>query len=210
MGTPIIVRTALFLYLLCTWYPFRWVIRLLWARDDDDDDDDGAATDDDGPRSAACRSVLRRCERSDLELLVQFAQDFVVFHAYFLYAAIVAATSGSTFAVNRLGLAFSIATLLWIVASHNYFHPTPTVQEYNATFFKEFILFYTIGALILILIPGKSGSSFEPSKTTRQQHHRMKWSIPANAIFCGAVRALYSSLSLLAHSHERNVLFFDM
>jgi hypothetical protein len=96
------------------------------------------------------------------------------------------------------------------VASHNYFHPTPTVQEYNATFFKEFILFYTIGALILILIPGKSGSSFEPSKTTRQQHHRMKWSIPANAIFCGAVRALYSSLSLLAHSHERNVLFFDM
>jgi hypothetical protein len=203
MSTPIIVRTALFLYLLCTWYPFRWVIRLLWARDDDD-----GATDGSGPRYAACRSVLRRCENSDMDLLVQFAQDFVVFHAYFLYAAIVAATSsGSTFAVNRLGLAFSIATLVWIVASHNYFHPTPTVQEYNATFFKEFILFYTIGALILILIPGKSGSSFEPSKTTGQQHHRMKWSIPANAIFCGAVRALYSSFSFSSFTRAQRIVF---
>jgi hypothetical protein len=202
MGTQI-ARTALLLHLLCTWYPFRWVIRLLLASNlllsparrgqREDQHDDHSNNNDDDECIAACLSVLNQCQRNEMELLVQFAQDFLVINFYFLYAAIVA-TSSTTHAVNRLCLAYSMATLVWLVASHNYFHPTPTVHEYNARFFKESVWCYSIGSLILFLVPGRPGSNaFQPTttNTTRSRQHRtsMKWSIPANAIFCGAVRA---------------------
>jgi hypothetical protein len=211
MGTQI-VRTALLLHLLCTWYPFRWVIRLLLASNlllshrqrEDHHEDDHNNNDGDDECIAACLSVLRHCQRNEMELLVQFAQDVLVINAYFLYAAIVA-TSSTTHSVNRICLAYSMATLVWLVASHNYFHPTPTVHEYNATFFKESVWCYSIGSLILVLVPGRPGSiTFQQSTNMtrhQRQHHRtsMKWSIPANAIFCGAVRAGLISLNNFCH-----------
>lgn len=177
MGTRI-VRTALLLHLICTWYPFRWVIRLLAASRFCHGDDTVANC------REVCLSVLQFCQRDEMELLVQFSQDFMVYNGYFLYLAIV---TPSTYAVNRIGLAFSSSTLVFLVVSHNYFHPTPTVQEYTTTFLKESIVCYSIGLLILFLIPGKP--MFQTSTMKRQSLRTMKWSIPANAIFCGAVRA---------------------
>lgn len=161
MGTKI-VRSALLLHLFCTLYPFRWMIPL-FRRDDDE--------------TAASR-VLQNTSHNSIELLLHFAEDFGVIYFYLLYAAI---ATPSTYAVNRICLAFCIANVLLLVVTHNYFHPIPTIREYDPGFFREMLIWNGFGFLLLILIPGPIQRKEFPTRT-------MKWSIPANAIFCGAVR----------------------
>lgn len=159
MGTKI-VRSALLLHVLCSLYPFRWLFRK---------DDDGSAA----------SMILHNTSAAETSILLKhFAQDFGVIYGYLAYAAI---TSPSTYAVNRLCLAFSVLNVLLLVVTHNYFHPTPTIQEYDARFFREMLVWNGIGILVLILIPGPIQRKEFPAR-------KMKWSIPANAIFCGAVR----------------------
>lgn len=87
-------------------------------------------------------------------------------------------TTATTVAYHRILLALSLSSLIimsWIQA---FFHPTPKELEFDSDFFTSMV-FYTLLAASVSL-------------WTIQTHPyipvpSMKWSIPANAMFCGAV-----------------------
>jgi len=89
-------------------------------------------------------------------------------------------TKENTVSFHYLLLASSTTTLVVLAWLQNYFHPTPTISEFNPEFFTNMVFHHSV-ALGLSL--------WTVLKHPRIYVDSMKWSIPANAIFLGAVRS---------------------
>jgi hypothetical protein len=61
----------------------------------------------------------------------------------------------------------------------NYFHPVPSAHEFDSDFFTSMVFFHLLAIAV---------SLWTVLTHSRPPYQVMKWSIPANAIFCGAVR----------------------
>jgi hypothetical protein len=88
-------------------------------------------------------------------------------------------TTATTVAFHRILLVISASSLLVLSWLQTFFHPTPKEKEFDPDFFKSMV-FYTLTASAL--------SAWTIVTQPYVPIPSMKWSIPANAIFCGAVR----------------------
>jgi hypothetical protein len=61
----------------------------------------------------------------------------------------------------------------------HYFHPAPSAHEFDSDFFSSMVFFHLLAIAV---------SLWTVLTHARPPYQVMKWSIPANAIFCGAVR----------------------
>lgn len=122
----------------------------------------------------------KRCTRLE-ELVVQ---DFGVrFISSYSLAWVVfftmRTTISTTVAFHRILFALSWSQLIVISWLQAFFHPTPSEREFSSEFFGNMVL-YTMAATAISLW-SIATHPYIPVES-------MKWSIPANAIFCGAVR----------------------
>lgn len=93
-------------------------------------------------------------------------------------------TTATTVAFHRILLAMSLSSLIIMSWLQSFFHPNPKEQEFAPEFFNN-VVFYTLlasGVSLWMILT----HAYIPVPS-------MKWSIPANAIFCGAVRRIYWS-----------------
>jgi hypothetical protein len=103
----------------------------------------------------------------------------------------------STFSLvsfHEILLGASLASLLFLTWLQNYyhpvpseswfqhyFHPAPSAHEFDSDFFNSMVFFNLLAIAV---------SLWTVLTHARPPYQVMKWSIPANAIFCGAVRNL--------------------
>lgn len=94
-------------------------------------------------------------------------------------------TRGNVVAFHKILLLNSMFTLLTIAWMQNYFHPD-THFEFRPEWFNS-VVFYTLAALALSLWTVRQGPPAMPPQ--------MKWSIPGNAVFIGAVVNLFVAVA---------------
>jgi hypothetical protein len=88
----------------------------------------------------------------------------------------------STFSLisfHKILLGGSFGSLLFLAWLQNFFHPAPSAHEFDTDFFTSMVFFHLL-AIALSFWTVLTHPIAPPQI--------MKWSIPANAIFCGAVR----------------------
>jgi len=168
---------------------------------------------------APCRIFHAARECSDTEEIVirDFGARFISQYSLAWFVCIIMRTStANTVAYHRILLALSISQLLIMTWLQTFFHPTPTQQEFDPDFFTNMV-FYTVMATVVSLWTVAT-QPYIPVGS-------MKWSIPANALFCGGVSGFirpYPLMHLLEtfltfllscyHSHHfsRCSMFFSL
>lgn len=109
-------------------------------------------------------------------------------------------TNESAVAFHKILLLLSVCSLLMFAWLQNFFHPVSRAEfEFDQQFFARCV-FYYIAAIALSLWTLASHSKTSPSP--------MKWSIPANSVFFGAVINLFIATAMFQALWEGNVQSF--
>lgn len=103
-------------------------------------------------------------------------------------------TNASAVAFHKILLGASAATLVKLAWLQNYYRPPPHRFEFNPEFFVRAIFYHLLAICVSFWIV----SSYPKSEPAT-----MKWSIPGNAVFTGAVINLFVSV------YSFQTLFFD-
>jgi len=133
---------------------------------------------------APCRifHADRECSSEEELVIRDFGARFISQYSLAWFVCIIMRTStANTVAYHRILLALSVSQLLIMWWLQTFYHPTPTQREFDPDFFKNMV-FYTVSATAVSLWTVLT-QPYIPVGS-------MKWSIPANAIFCSGVRFL--------------------
>lgn len=131
--------------------------------------------------------VDRKCTMVEENVIHDFGARYI--SQYSLVCFVVSLLHTSTMnavAFHRILLLQSLLQLIVLSWLQMFFHPTPLEQEFDPTFFTD-MLVYTITASIISLCMVVT-HPYQPSES-------MKWSIPANAIFCSGVYNIFLALA---------------
>ena len=142
---------------------------------------------------APCRIFHADRECTDTEELVirDFGARFISQYSLAWFVFIIMRTStATTVAYHRILLALSISQLLVMTWLQTFFHPSTNQREFDPDFFTNMV-FYTVLATAVSLWTVLT-QPYIPVGS-------MKWSIPANAIFCSGVSENFREWSVYLH-----------
>ena len=121
----------------------------------------------------------RECTDAEELIIRDYGARFISQYSLAWFVFIIMRTStAATVAFHRILLTLSISQLLIMSWLQTFFHPLPKQREFNPEFFANMV-FYTMLASAVSLWT-VSTQPYIPVAS-------MKWSIPANAIFCSGV-----------------------
>ena len=122
----------------------------------------------------------RECSETEEAVIRDFGARFISQYSLAWFVCIIMRTStANTVAYHRILLALSVSQLIVMSWLQTFFHPTPAEQEFDPLFFTN-LVFYTVMASAVSLWTITTHPYIPVGS--------MKWSIPANAIFCSGVR----------------------
>jgi hypothetical protein len=166
---------ALFLHLLLIGYPLRFgLFPTGWGKDW------LSIPDTIIPPPCSIFHLNNECTATEELVIRDFGARFISqYNLAWVVFFTMRTTTATTVAFHRILLALSMSSLIIMSWLQSFFHPTPKVEEFDPEFFTNTV-FYTLLATFLSLWTIMT-HPYIPVPS-------MKWSIPANAIFCGAVR----------------------
>jgi hypothetical protein len=112
-------------------------------------------------------------------------------------------------AFHKILLVLSSAFLFTVVWLQTFFHPTPVEQEFRSDFYNSMVVCYLAAIAISLwtVLRAKPKSGGDAQQANREES--MKWSIPANAIFCGAVRSHQVCIAAFSIARPLTIIFFS-
>jgi hypothetical protein len=120
------------------------------------------------------------CNESELFTLRDSGVRFILYYELaWVVWFVMRKNTANIVAFHKILVGSSMASLLIMSWIQNYFHPSPNSPEFSPSFYTNLVFFHLLAISIslwtLAIHPKPSPGA-------------MKWSIPANSIFCGAVR----------------------
>jgi hypothetical protein len=119
------------------------------------------------------------CNESELFTLRDSGVRFILYYELaWVVWFVMRKNTANIVAFHKILVGSSMASLLIMSWIQNYFHPSPNSPEFSPSFYTNLVFFHLLAISIslwtLAIHPKPSPGA-------------MKWSIPANSIFCGAV-----------------------